>query len=184
MVNVNSAQGNTTIKLGGGNDVVRVNYDQDGNQTSKSGVTGTFTLNGNAGADLYEIGVAGNASAVINVRDDHPSADTSVDALKIYGTDQADYFLFRPHAVMAIQVDAQRVPVPNGGVERVNYESDIGELDVYGRKGDDIFVLDDNSANTTIYGDEGNDTFQVGQLFKSPRGGMRASQPKTSSIPS
>ena len=74
VVNVNSAQGNTTIKLGGGNDVVRVNYDQNGNQTSKSGVTGTFTLNGNAGADLYEIGVAGNASAVINVRDDHPSA--------------------------------------------------------------------------------------------------------------
>ncbi len=169
VVNIDQAQGATTLKLGGGSDIVRVNYDVNGVQTLRSGVSGTFTLSGNAGDDVYEIGVAGGASAIINVRDDH-GTDTGVDRLKIYGTDNADYFLFRPYSVSAIGVDAvTRLPLAPTQIERINYESDIGELSVYGRNGDDVFVLDDTSAVVTLYGDGGNDTFQVGQIFKSPR---------------
>src|SRR6185295_51691 len=37
-----------------------------------------------------------------------------------------------------------------------------------GKLGDDRFALDDNSAKTTINAGEGNDLFQVGQLFGDP----------------
>ena len=70
---------------------------------------------------------------------------------------------------MELGTDGERQVAAGGTVERVNYESDIAELSVYGRDGDDIFVLDDTSAILTVWGDGGNDTFQVGQLFDSPR---------------
>ena len=40
---------------------------------------------------------------------------------------------------------------------------------MYGGPGDDTFVLDDTNSILTLYGEAGNDTFQVGQFFKSPR---------------
>ena len=40
---------------------------------------------------------------------------------------------------------------------------------VYGRGDDDMFVFDDNSSAMDVFGDDGNDIFQIGQMFKSPR---------------
>ena len=51
----------------------------------------------------------------------------------------------------------------------MNYNASLEGLAIHGRAGDDTFSLDDNSAPTTIYGGEGADRFQVGQLFQSPR---------------
>ncbi|HTH04977.1 MAG TPA: hypothetical protein VL916_03865, partial [Ilumatobacteraceae bacterium] len=52
------------------------------------------------------------------------------------------------------------------GVERINYSADDnGRLQVYGLAGNDMFVVDDTSATTTLDGGSGNDTFQIGQIF-------------------
>ena len=48
--------------------------------------------------------------------------------------------------VAAFQVDANRQPVAGGCIERVNYDGDInGGVQIFGRDGDDTFVLDDNA---------------------------------------
>jgi hypothetical protein len=57
-------------------------------------------------------------------------------------------------------------------IERINYDGDInGAIEVYGRNGDDTFVFDDTLAPVVAFGDAGNDTFQVGQVFLSARDG-------------
>jgi hypothetical protein len=55
-------------------------------------------------------------------------------------------------------------------VERVNYDENINaRLIVNGLGGDDKFVADDNSSITTLDGGDGDDTFQIGQVFGTPR---------------
>ncbi|MDN3722365.1 hypothetical protein QW131_31955 [Roseibium salinum] len=55
-------------------------------------------------------------------------------------------------------------------VERINYDSNInGRLSVFGLGGNDYFASDDTSAIMTLDGGEGNDGFQIGQLFGSKR---------------
>ena len=51
-------------------------------------------------------------------------------------------------------------------VQRINYDAALnGRLSVYGLGGNDAFYVDDNSAITTLDGGDGNDTFQIGQIF-------------------
>ncbi|MBK8118783.1 MAG: hypothetical protein IPK39_05835 [Sulfuritalea sp.] len=177
VVNINSISGPTTIDAGQGNDVIRVNFDRNGRQTFVSGINGVLTLHGQEGSDLYEIGLAGQISSRINVFD-QSRGDPGTNRLRIYGTEQADFFLLRANKdvgigmVAAIEVDANRVPVAGGVIERINYDGDIsGAIEIFGRGGDDTFVLDDNLAPTTIFGDAGSDTFQVGQVYQSFRDG-------------
>ena len=60
--------------------------------------------------------------------------------------------------------------VPSSTVERVNYDQNINEmLTVNGLAGNDKIVADDNSTETTIDGGAGKDTFQIGQVFGTPR---------------
>src|SRR6185295_3290827 len=175
VLNVNSISGTTTVAAGQGNDVIRVNFDDQGKQTFRSGIDGVLTLHGEQGSDRYEIGLAGQISSRINVFDDS-RGDPGINRLRIYGTNQADFFLLRANKdigqgmVAAIEVDANRVPVAGGVIERINYDADIsGAVEIFGRDGDDTFVLDDNLAATTIFGDAGKDTFQIGQVFQSFR---------------
>jgi hypothetical protein len=177
ILNINSTSGATTIDLGEGNDVVRVNYDSNGRQTGLSGIDGVLTLHGQQGSDEYDIGLAGGISSRINVFD-QSRGDTGIDRLRVFGTDETDFFLFRANkdigqgTVAALEVDENREPVQGGVIERINYDGDInGAVEVYGRKGDDTFVLDDNLAPIVAFGDEGDDTFQVGQVFLSSRDG-------------
>ncbi|MEY2434810.1 MAG: mucin9, partial [Acidimicrobiaceae bacterium] len=46
-----------------------------------------------------------------------------------------------------------------------------GNIVIYGGKGDDTFVFDDTLAPMTVHGDEGNDNFQIGQVYQSARDG-------------
>jgi hypothetical protein len=126
--------------------------------------------------------LAGTGQSTINVFDAGTTAE-GIDDVYIYGTLQEDFFLLRAQrnpiwgrvmaSVSEIQVDAERKPVPNGFVERVNYDAAIeGRFVIYGRDGDDTFVVDDNMAPTVIFGDAGDDTFQVGQVYASPRDGV------------
>jgi hypothetical protein len=134
------------------------------------GVIGPITLHGFGGSDLYEIDLKGTGSALFNVEDKTPAGDLGSDRLMIYATEQDDFFLFRPDSISAIQVDENREPLPGGAAERVNYDEHInaGVL-VFGRDGDDTFVFDGTSSPITVYGDAGDDEFQIGQVFKSPR---------------
>ena len=54
----------------------------------------------------------------------------------------------------------------------MNYDENINaRLIVNGLGGNDKFVADDNSSITTLDGGDGNDTFQIGQVFGTPRDG-------------
>jgi Ca2+-binding RTX toxin-like protein len=56
-----------------------------------------------------------------------------------------------------------------GHFERVNYNGSLDSIDLFGLGGDDRFGIDDVRADMTIYGGEGREFFQVGQLYKSKR---------------
>jgi hypothetical protein len=63
-------------------------------------------------------------------------------------------------------------------VQRVNYDSSInGRLMVFGQGGNDYFASDDNAAVTTLDGGEGNDTFQIGQIYGLQRDGGLSHDP-------
>ncbi|HEX6130279.1 MAG TPA: hypothetical protein VF044_01015, partial [Actinomycetota bacterium] len=179
-ITINLIAAPTTIEGGAGDDTILVNYERDSitfekTQTDRNGIGAVLELDGEEGADTYDIGLAGTGSSIINVFD---TGVAGIDDLFVRGTNDADFFLLRANRdatrpygmVAAIEVDANRVPVPNGAIERVNYDGAIdGRFVIFGREGDDTFVLDDNLARTVIFGDAGADTFQVGQVFASPR---------------
>ena len=177
-INIDSVGGSVTpvkngsLKVFGGigNDIFRANYDGSGKQTFLNGIHGELSLDGGAGSDLYMVGLSGGGSSIINVNDIAPAGDLGINILNVFGTNLADYFLFRPNVISSIELDLDRQPKVDGGVERINYDARLnGGISVYGRYGDDTFVFDDTSAPMTVYGDAGNDTFQVGQMFKSAR---------------
>ncbi len=174
VLNIQAIAGQTIVSAGTGRDILRVNYLQNGRQSFADGIDAELTLHGQQESDLYEIGLSGSGSSLIHVLDDENTSDQTVysgeDFLNIYGTNQADFFLFRPYAISSIELDENREPLPGGGIERVNYDENLnGGVNVYGRDGDDTFVFDDTSAKITVFGDAGNDAFQVGQMFQSPR---------------
>ncbi|MDI1313706.1 FlgD immunoglobulin-like domain containing protein, partial [Prosthecobacter sp.] len=165
IINIRSIGGFTTVNAGTGNDVIRVNYDRGGLQTYENGLlSATLALNGGAGSDLYEIGLAGYGSTVIRVTD---NAVAGPNRMKVYGTPRKDFFLFRPNVIAAVGIDAQGNLT--GLAERINYDSSINDIAVYGGDEDDTFVLDDTSSPLTLYGEAGNDKFQIGQIFAAPR---------------
>jgi hypothetical protein len=69
VVNINSISGIDDDRRRRGNDVIRVNYNDQGKQTFVSGIDGELTLHGQQGSDRYEIGLAGQISSRINVFD-------------------------------------------------------------------------------------------------------------------
>ncbi|MBT5600415.1 MAG: hypothetical protein HOJ62_17495, partial [Planctomycetaceae bacterium] len=180
IVNISRINTDTIVQTGQGNDLIRVNFDQNGQQTNQSGIDAVVTLQGQNGSDQYEVGLAGNANATINVYDGSNLIDLGIDKLTLFGTNADEFFLLRAYRddvlniasgmVLAYQVDESLNPTDNSKIERVNYDDNIeGSIAIHGREGDDTFILDDNLLATTIYGDAGNDTFQIAQVFKSPR---------------
>ena len=171
VVNINSILGQTMIDVEDGNDVMRVNFDEFGIQTEESGVQASLTLRGSEGNDTFKVGLAGGASATIEIEDEV----NGTDRLDILGTSAADLFLFRANQttlrgmIATFQIDENREPIEGGYIERVNYGAEIDSLVVEGRDGDDTFVFDDTFSPFTVYGDDGNDTFQLGQVFDSAR---------------
>jgi hypothetical protein len=149
----------------------------------------TLNLDGQNGSDTYLIRTNGSASVesdyVINVID-AGAADNEINTLIVTGSDEDDdIFLLRrtigvnevnkAHGMVALLHGTLADSITNGSarpktVERINYSSNItGGLTVAGLGGDDAFVSDDNMAITTLDGGEGDDLFQIGQLFGTPR---------------
>ena len=185
VIDVTTIGGTATIFGSNGNDILRANYDSHDLQTFANGLAGLLVLDGGRGSDEYDIGLSGQPGptgsplTTIDVEDNSPG-DTGVNQLFIYGTDQPDYFLFRANQlvnpatamVAAFRVLPDGSPDLSGVMERVNYDGFInGGLQVYGRDGNDTFVMDDNLAPTTLFGGNGDDTFQIGQVYASPRDG-------------
>ncbi|MDB4265389.1 hypothetical protein N9891_01425, partial [bacterium] len=180
-INIGAISGPTTVSGGGGDDIIRVNYDQNGVQTFESGVASTLLLKGGNGSDIYEVGLAGLATATVDIEDDSSVGDPGNDRVRIFGNDDDNIFLFRANqlsdlgVVASYEVDENLLPVAGGFIERVNYNSDIELIDVSGRGGDDTFVFDDTLSGITVRGDDGDDTFQLGQVFESARNGLNPS---------
>ena len=179
---VNTTSGVTSLFGEEGNDTIRVNVAPVGSwtfaRTHQNGIGAVLNLLGGGGTDEYTVHLANAGDALINVVD-QGAPDDGVDTLLIEGADVVaglanepdDLFLVRQGFVALINDSDGIAGVSAGdGVERVNYDSAInGRLTILGLGGDDHFVVDDNSAITTLDGGEGNDTFQIGQIFNTPR---------------
>src|SRR5262249_37206220 len=139
------------------------------------GIGGGLNLHGGGGSDQYTVDLAGQGNALINVAD-NGAPDDGVDTLTINGADVGGGLADNPNDTVLLRdqlVGVVKTFIPGTGfthVERVNYDENINaRLIVNGLGGDDTFVVDDNSAITTLDGGDGNDTFQIGQVFGLPR---------------
>ena len=104
--------------------MIRVNYNESGEQTFASGVASKLTLNGEYSADIYEIGLAGLADAKVSIDDD---GIIGTDRVRIFGNEDDNFFLFRANqlgtqGVVASYEINRNLPQGAGGfIERVNY---------------------------------------------------------------
>jgi Ca2+-binding RTX toxin-like protein len=133
-------------------------------------------LDGEGQGDQYLINMSGGTTTKqVTVFDTGLAAD-GADKMTINSTtdgseneeDKNDRFLLRAGAA---QDTIAFVAMLNGteDVERIDYDHRIEAMIINSFAGDDYFALDDNRAVTTINGGLGQDTFQVGQMFATPR---------------
>ena len=146
----------------------------------------TIDLDGQAGADNYEVNTTQSTDYVVNVHDTG-APDDGADVLTINGTANPDVFLLRSGFVASLQPNTGADAATNPYLqtyERVNYDDSVNVLRVNGGAGADHFYSDDNAAITTLDGGAGDDTFQFGQVFGSARDIPNVSRPATRSRPS
>ncbi|HUJ86770.1 MAG TPA: hypothetical protein VLX30_07975 [Burkholderiales bacterium] len=139
--------------------------------TYHHGVRDTIDIDGGEGSDSVVVNITGgDTDYLIN---DFDTGTSGTDLLTVNGTDAADNFLLRasanPESQGGVAFIAALHGDPVANVERVNYGHSLENLVLNAAGGDDTVTLDDNWAATTINGGDGNDTFQIGQIFKSPR---------------
>lgn len=79
--------------------------------------------------------------------------------------------------IKSLQLDLSTLPPrasiaklnSEGNVERINYYDNMESIIVNGLEASDRIVSDNTNAEVTVNGGDGDDLFQVGQLFNSPR---------------
>lgn len=140
-----------------------------------NGVNSHLTVDGGEDRDKYFVYLfGGEADSQINLFDSGVSTD---DQSFIFGTEGRDMFLLRAAVAndglaFVAMIKPPQVPVedtPDTHVERVNYRTSLDSMKIFALGGDDIFGIDDTRLDIEIYGGEGKDFFQVGQLYKSQR---------------
>jgi Ca2+-binding RTX toxin-like protein len=140
-----------------------------------NGVNDQLTVDGGPEGDKYFVYLfGGTADSQINLFD---SGGTTDDAAFIFGTEAADMFLLRAAVAndglaFVAMIKPPQVPVldlPTTHVERVNYRGSLDSMKIFALEGDDAFGIDDTRLDMEIYGGEGEDFFQIGQLYKSQR---------------
>jgi len=98
---------------------------------------------------------------------------SAIDDLAVYGTDVADTFLLRASKHEFVDGGSAFVAAvygdPAASVERVSYNKNLENLILDTKGGDDTIAIDDNWTTTTVFSGEGEDKFQIGQIFKSER---------------
>jgi Ca2+-binding RTX toxin-like protein len=137
---------------------------------------GNDVLDGEGQGDQYIINMSGGTTTKHVTVFDTGLADDGADKMTINSTtdeseneaDKNDRFLLRSGVA---QDTIAFVAMLNGteDVERIDYDHRIEAMTINSFAGEDYFTLDDNRAVTTINGGTGKDTFQVGQMFDTPR---------------
>ncbi len=144
----------------------------DADDDIRSG-NGSDFIDGQWGDDVYRIRLMGaDNDGIISVHDSGDST-TQSDVMRIKGTLYDDNFLLRKSSSstgLAFVALLNEAPY----TERINYWSadnglGLERMLISGLLGDDHFASDDVGTDTTIEGNEGEDTFQIGQLYNSPR---------------
>ena len=131
-------------------------------------------LDGQEGTDLYHIQTtdidSDNTTRTDYLVNIHDSGDRNdgIDSLIIEGQDDAsggDVFLVRHNFIARMHGDPETSTF-DPEFERINYDETINaRVTVNGWDGDDFFFVDDNSAIMTLDGEDGVDTFQIGQVL-------------------
>ena len=161
--------GNTNVYGEDGQDTIVVNRLPDLTSAAANGRRDTLNIDGGQDTDTVRVQLAGASTYRINVHDSG-DADRGVDTLTILGTDAADTFLMRKNFVALVHPNADGTYPANTAVERINVDASLnGRIVVEGGLGDDRFYMDDDAALMTVDGGAGNDFFQMGQIFATPR---------------
>ncbi len=150
-----------TIVAGSAGDTFTVSPDApDGFSLDTKGGTDTVTTQllaqdrtisvidsgGNTGDNLHVLGTAGNDTILLRAASTATNADPTNAFVALIAGDLAD---------------------------RVNYSADLDHLTVDPGAGNDKVAADDNAVPTTVNGSEGNDAFQIGQMFAEQRDPVR-----------
>ncbi len=176
VLNVQSINEDTFFLGGGSDDTVHLNVNAiTGEVIVGNGVNAKINLDGQDGSDTYDIHLVGDTTAsLVNVVDTG-SATNGFDVLTVTGTELPDLFLLRAAAAQSglafialINHNAGALPADQP-VERVNYDINLERITVNSLGGDDKFYIDDTRAAITINAGEGNDFFQIGQLYQTER---------------
>jgi Bacterial Ig-like domain/RTX calcium-binding nonapeptide repeat (4 copies) len=97
--------------------------------------------------------------------DEAPTTDVQLTGVTI-GVLQGDVTASDPSGSSSVKIQA---------VELVNYDTGInGRLTVNGLGGNDAFFVDNTSVTTTLDGGDGNDSFQIGQMYGLTRDSLAA----------
>ncbi|WP_298261961.1 LEPR-XLL domain-containing protein [uncultured Litoreibacter sp.] len=165
-VNVQTIDGNTLLLGGAGDDTIFLDR-LPSMTTVRDGLRDSFTVDGQAGSDDVRIDLTGTSDVLISVSDSGNPGD-GIDTMSINTTTDNDTVLVRSNFIALLQDDG--AGGYNAALERINYDQTINaRVRIDTGLGDDLIVLDDNSAMMTIDAGEGNDTFQVGQIFGTSR---------------
>jgi len=148
---------------------------------------GNDTLDGEGGADTYIINFTGGNSDKLVTTFDSGELASGTDTLTINGSvevsydqasglertetflDASDNYLLRANPNRSAGLAFAALINSDNEIERVDYTVAMESLTINSGLGDDYFALDDNRAATTINGGAGKDTFQIGQMFRTPR---------------
>ena len=171
------ASGNISINSDAGGDVISLETsgtigivtvsagdDQDTINITQLGDVESMTLSGGANSDSYQLNLHDVVSGDIII-DDITSTDlNSAGNTLVINTDSEadvdDNFLFRNNLVYMHNDDAG---------QRISYTG-VSFLDLYSFDGNDSFVFDNNNIAINVFAGNGDDRFQVGQMYQSPRG--------------
>ena len=169
---------------------MRVNYDEpdgrdQGIQTFLNGIGGVLTLRGGGGGDLYEIGLSGLAvsptgpqtrsrSTTAYRRRRQPAPDLRHEDAPTSSCCARTSRRRTGVGVSAFQVDADGQAVAGGFYERdqLRRRRSTAASSSTAARATTRSCFDDNlAADRRSFGDEGDDTFQIGQVFQSARDG-------------
>jgi len=137
--------------------------------------SGMDFADGQGGNDTVQVTFSGGStSSIANVFDSGVVANSSADKLLIRGTVENDSILIRAATnglglVALVPSDDEENSKQN--IERINlWQGGVDRVSVDAAGGDDIIAIDGTVADTTVNGASGNDTIQIGQVYKSARG--------------
>ncbi len=163
---VQAIDGNTQLLAGAGDDQVFLDR-LPSMTTVRNGVRDAFGVDGQGGSDDVRIDLTGSSDVIIRVLDSGSPGD-GLDRMAINATTGDDTVLVRANFIALLQDDG--ADGFRDALERIDYNESINaRIRIETGLGDDLLVLDDNSAMMTLDAGEGNDTFQVGQIFGTKR---------------